>query len=118
MKIGSLDRTAVFCWCPTSYPPLLALGTAAGAMDASFSAKTELEIFELDNSFKKRGTLAASARYIFKSNLLDLIHWRGQPLECWLGEKKMESWTYMIQPPLWKNRRTKLLLDIQYFQDL
>jgi hypothetical protein len=65
MKIGSLDRTATFCWCPTSYPPLLALGTAAGAMDSSFSANTELEIFELDNAFKKRGSLMANARYDF-----------------------------------------------------
>jgi hypothetical protein len=91
MKIGSLDRTAVFSWCPTSYPPLLALGTAAGALDASFSATTELEIFELDNAFKKRGTLAANARYVLIINFLDLIHSRGQPLEYWLGGKKMEN---------------------------
>ncbi|ORX84324.1 WD40 repeat-like protein [Anaeromyces robustus] len=35
-------------WSPGQHAPLIALGTASGALDASFSTKSELEIFDLD----------------------------------------------------------------------
>jgi protein transport protein SEC31 len=68
--IKKVERTSTTAWSPSEYEePLLALGTVAGAMDASFSTKTELEIFNVDlqSSTKemiKIASIAANARYI------------------------------------------------------
>eukprot|EP00833_Pecoramyces_ruminatium_P004354 jgi/Orpsp1_1/1178386/evm.model.c7180000065070.1 len=48
MKIRQVNRTATMAWSPGQHLPLVALGTASGALDASFSTKSELEIFDLD----------------------------------------------------------------------
>jgi len=48
MKIRQVNRTATMAWSPGQHSPLVALGTASGALDASFSTKSELEIFDLD----------------------------------------------------------------------
>lgn len=49
MSLKSVKRTATVAWAPLSPNlTLLATGTVAGALDASFSATTELEIFNLD----------------------------------------------------------------------
>jgi protein transport protein SEC31 len=68
MRLGTLDRTAAMAWCPLlGSPPLLALGTIAGAMDASFSSQTELELYEISpssgDSFKRTGSMSINARY-------------------------------------------------------
>ena len=54
VKLKQIDRTAATAWAPfvyqqeQSYCPLMATGSVAGAMDASFSSTTELEVFALD----------------------------------------------------------------------
>ncbi len=71
MKIRSIDRTATFTWSQGDHIPLLATGTVAGALDASFSSSTELEIFDLSLDFSKTstgkiqklGSASANARY-------------------------------------------------------
>jgi len=48
MKIRQVNRTATMAWSPGQHAPLVALGTASGALDPTFSTKSELEIFDLD----------------------------------------------------------------------
>ncbi|KAJ2742257.1 protein transport protein S31 [Coemansia sp. BCRC 34301] len=45
-----IERTAIPAWGPQQGTPLLAAGTVAGAMDASFSNTSSLEIFRLSDS--------------------------------------------------------------------
>ncbi|KAJ3347421.1 protein transport protein S31 [Entophlyctis luteolus] len=46
--VSFVERTATAAWAPAQMPtPLLALGTVAGALDASFSTDAVLEMFEL-----------------------------------------------------------------------
>ncbi|KAI8379042.1 hypothetical protein BD560DRAFT_444993 [Blakeslea trispora] len=48
-RLSQIDKTAVFAWSPgQQVPPLIATGTAAGALDDSFSNASELELFKLD----------------------------------------------------------------------
>lgn len=47
MKLKEIERTSTFAWAPTSQP-LLATGTVAGALDASFTNQGQLEIWDLD----------------------------------------------------------------------
>lgn len=45
--VGSIQRTAVPLWSPSSLrTPLLATGTVAGALDASFSSDSILELWD------------------------------------------------------------------------
>lgn len=47
-SMREVKRTAAIAWSPPSQTsPLLATGTLAGAMDASFSTLAELEIYDL-----------------------------------------------------------------------
>lgn len=48
MKFKEIPRTATFAWCPRAGVPLLATGTAAGAIDADFSSSSKLELWHLD----------------------------------------------------------------------
>lgn len=54
MKLKEIDRTATTCWAPFTFShnqsmcPLIACGSVSGAMDASFSASAELELFAID----------------------------------------------------------------------
>ncbi|KAK9888179.1 hypothetical protein WA026_000448 [Henosepilachna vigintioctopunctata] len=51
MKVKDLERTANLAWSPKSYSPiLLAVGTAAQQLDASFSTNAALEIYSLNLS--------------------------------------------------------------------
>ncbi|CAG8759222.1 1083_t:CDS:1, partial [Cetraspora pellucida] len=43
-----IPRTATFAWSPGQHLPIIATGTVAGALDASFSSTTELELFHID----------------------------------------------------------------------
>ena len=69
MGLKSVKRTAITCWSPaTEEEPYLALGTVAGALDASFSSKTELEIFSLNLAETGKGMtriagIPGNARY-------------------------------------------------------
>ncbi|CAO3616708.1 unnamed protein product [Mucor hiemalis] len=47
-RLSEINRTAVFAWSPGQQAPLIATGTAAGALDDSFSNASELELFKLD----------------------------------------------------------------------
>jgi protein transport protein SEC31 len=46
MFIKEIQRNSTCAWSPVS--PLIAMGTVTGAMDASFSYTTELEIIDLN----------------------------------------------------------------------
>ena len=48
MKLKEIQRTSTFAWSPSPSLPLLATGTAAGALDASFSNESQLEIWAPD----------------------------------------------------------------------
>ncbi|KAJ3030236.1 protein transport protein S31 [Rhizophlyctis rosea] len=70
MRIRHIDRTATVAWSPGQHAPLLASGTVAGALDASFSTTTELEIFDLNlndteggKKLRRLGVTNASARF-------------------------------------------------------
>lgn len=47
VRLREIPRTATFAWGPGSGPPFIATGTRAGAVDADFSSKTELELWDL-----------------------------------------------------------------------
>ncbi|KAI9665722.1 MAG: protein transport protein S31 [Bathelium mastoideum] len=47
VRLREIPRTSTFAWCPGSGLPLIATGTRAGAVDADFSSKTELELWDL-----------------------------------------------------------------------
>ena len=48
MKLRKIARTSTIAWSPGNHQPWLATGTVSGALDASFSTSTELEIWDLD----------------------------------------------------------------------
>jgi len=78
MKIRQVNRTATMAWSPGQHSPLVALGTASGALDASFSTKSELEIFDLDLDkgrtpdveMKRIGIANTNSRYYIIYNFL------------------------------------------------
>ena len=47
MRLVDVPRTATLAWCPVSSAGLLATGTAAGALDASFETNARIEIFNI-----------------------------------------------------------------------
>ncbi|KAL2920129.1 protein transport protein S31 [Polyrhizophydium stewartii] len=47
MRIRRIERNSTLAWAPARQDVMLALGTVAGALDASFSSQTELELFDL-----------------------------------------------------------------------
>lgn len=58
MSLKEVKRTAAVAWSPPQQtPPLLATGTLAGALDASFSTLAELEIHELNLDDKSNSTV-------------------------------------------------------------
>ena len=70
MVLKKLDRAAITSWSPSSESvPKLAMGTVAGALDASFSSNTMLELFDLNlqengSKMNKIGEVASSARLL------------------------------------------------------
>jgi protein transport protein SEC31 len=48
VQLKQITRNATFAWSPARGNPLIASGTIAGAVDASFSQNSELEIWDLD----------------------------------------------------------------------
>lgn len=61
MKSYELKKTACVAWSPVHYNPVLALGTMAGALDASFSTHAELELYEV-MSEKKMISIESASR--------------------------------------------------------
>ncbi|KAI5293386.1 protein transport protein S31, partial [Ascosphaera atra] len=48
VRLREIPRTATFAWSPYAFSsPLIATGTRSGAVDASFSSETTLEIWDL-----------------------------------------------------------------------
>ncbi|KAL9553893.1 hypothetical protein MBANPS3_003065 [Mucor bainieri] len=67
-RLDEINRTAVFAWSPGQQAPLIAAGTAAGALDDSFSNASELELFRLDlssssNCIESAGKIASPSRF-------------------------------------------------------
>ncbi|KAI8326303.1 WD40 repeat-like protein [Martensiomyces pterosporus] len=62
-----IERTAIPAWGPQQSETLIAAGTVAGAMDASFSNTSELEIFKLtadsEGALEPVGKAEAGARF-------------------------------------------------------
>ncbi|RKP37141.1 WD40-repeat-containing domain protein, partial [Dimargaris cristalligena] len=67
MLLKTIDRTAISAWCPIQQHSYIATGTAAGALDASFSNTSHLDIYQLDDSpsapWGPVATVAASSRF-------------------------------------------------------
>lgn len=70
MSLKEIKRTAAIAWSPPQLTsPLLATGTLAGALDASFSTLAELEIHELNLDDKstmevvQKSTISAPSRF-------------------------------------------------------
>ncbi|TPX63442.1 hypothetical protein SpCBS45565_g06633 [Spizellomyces sp. 'palustris'] len=76
MRLRYIDRTSTLAWSPGQHDtsgPLLATGTVAGALDASFSTAAELEIFDLNlaaqpgtpgsKNLRRLGAITCSARF-------------------------------------------------------
>jgi protein transport protein SEC31 len=61
MKLKEIQRTSTFAWAPTSQP-LLATGTVAGALDASFTNDSQLEIWDLDFMNKSECSLGGGGQ--------------------------------------------------------
>ena len=57
MKLKRIDRNATLAWSQGNHDVLLALGNVAGALDASFSSKTELELFDINKASSDSQTL-------------------------------------------------------------
>ncbi|KAJ1801516.1 protein transport protein S31, partial [Coemansia sp. RSA 2399] len=82
-----VERTAIPAWGPQQADaPLVATGTVAGAMDASFSNMSELEIFKVaadgdeDGPLKALGKVEAAARFqrlAWSGGKLDEAHTQG-----------------------------------------
>ena len=98
--IKKIERTSITCWSPANNEePMLALGTVAGALDASFSSKTELEIFNLNlasnnKKMSKVAGFACNARYLLsiikQKDSIEFLGERGLLLVV----KKMGNWIY------------------------
>ena len=84
MKLKEIHRTSTFAWSPYASLPLLATGTVAGALDASFSNDSQLEIWSpnfidrgeydlggVDNPPPK-ATVATSSRFRPSSSIIVL----------------------------------------------
>ncbi|ORX82954.1 WD40 repeat-like protein [Basidiobolus meristosporus CBS 931.73] len=70
MKLKDIDRTATVAWGPHQSQTYLATGTMSGALDASFSNKSDLELFKLDftedsiaETWKPKAVLNSNARF-------------------------------------------------------
>lgn len=70
MKLKEIPRTATFAWSPGQHLPIIATGTVAGALDASFSNTTELELFNLNLKsdsgveLQSAGVVNSNARFV------------------------------------------------------
>ncbi|CAI2182159.1 8380_t:CDS:10 [Funneliformis geosporum] len=75
MKLKEIPRTATFAWSPGQHLPIIATGTVAGALDASFSSTTELELFHLNLNKSDSGVELHSAGVINSNARFDRLVW-------------------------------------------
>ena len=80
MKLKEIHRTSTFAWSTFQSLPLLATGTVAGALDESFSNKSQLEIWAPDFLDRDEFILGAEARHGPKGHVEDsarfvYLHW-------------------------------------------
>lgn len=59
-RLSEINSTATFAWSPGQQTPLIAAGTAAGALDDSFSNTSELELFKLDFKNTSHGAVSVA----------------------------------------------------------
>ncbi|KAI8897478.1 hypothetical protein BC833DRAFT_621220 [Globomyces pollinis-pini] len=95
--LKKIERTSTICWSPaTLQDPLLALGTVAGALDASFSSKTELEIFGLglQSNAKRMNKIAGIPGILFPGLIcrFNRISWGTDFLACGKENGEMDIW--------------------------
>ncbi|ORE07814.1 WD40 repeat-like protein [Rhizopus microsporus var. microsporus] len=72
-RLSEINSTATFAWSPGQQTPLIAAGTAAGALDDSFSNTSELELFKLD--FKNTSHGAVSVAKVASSARFNKLAW-------------------------------------------
>ncbi|ODV95500.1 hypothetical protein PACTADRAFT_42028, partial [Pachysolen tannophilus NRRL Y-2460] len=60
VKLSEVERTATFVWSHDSLP-LLATGSAAGAVDLDFSASSKLEIWDILSSKLTKEPIVSAA---------------------------------------------------------
>ncbi|CAG8512888.1 4039_t:CDS:2 [Diversispora eburnea] len=78
MKLKDIPRTATFAWSPGQHIPIIATGTVAGALDASFSNTTELELFHLNLDknealeLQPSGVVSSNARHVLSFFISDI----------------------------------------------
>jgi hypothetical protein len=130
MKLKEIHRTSTFAWSPYASLPLLATGTVAGALDASFSNDSQLEIWapnfidrdEYDlgrtENPPPKATVTTSSRFCLLALIVLVlvtlirdagsIAWHGGCLTqhdrrvfLWLAWK-MEIWIFGILRGLWR----------------
>jgi len=76
VQLKQITRNATFAWSPARGVPLIASGTIAGAVDASFSQDSELEVWDLDldntdtSAFELKPTAKVSTERKSKSLVL------------------------------------------------
>ncbi|KAJ2757522.1 protein transport protein S31, partial [Coemansia nantahalensis] len=75
-----IERTAVPAWGPQQADTLLATGTVAGAMDATFSNTSKLEIFRLSGD--GAGSAAVAAGAVEASARFQRLAWQTHGLEA------------------------------------
>ncbi|EPZ31919.1 hypothetical protein O9G_001929 [Rozella allomycis CSF55] len=65
MTVGRIDKTATCVWSPPDQRcAYLAMGTVAGAFDATFSTATELEMYRLnDDHLELTGSISTASRF-------------------------------------------------------
>ncbi|KAJ3252470.1 protein transport protein S31 [Boothiomyces macroporosus] len=89
--IKRIDRTSTTSWSPaTEKEPLLALGSVAGALDASFSSKAELEIYSLNLNSTDKNLLKVHS--ITSNSRFNRIAWGATHLACGKENGELDIW--------------------------
>ena len=79
VQLKQITRNATFAWSPARGKPLIASGTIAGAVDASFSQDSELEIWDLDldnsgaSAFELQTCAKVSTERKYRSPITELM---------------------------------------------
>jgi protein transport protein SEC31 len=77
VQLKQITRNAIFAWSPAKGKPLIVSGTIAGAVDASFSQDSELEIWDLglDNTDNSSFELQPTAKITTERKYIHLVEW-------------------------------------------
>ncbi|KAJ3275704.1 protein transport protein S31 [Terramyces sp. JEL0728] len=89
--IKRIDKTSTTSWSPaTEKEPLLALGSVAGALDASFSSKAELEIYSLNLNSTNKDMLKLHS--ITSNSRFNRLAWGATHLACGKENGELDIW--------------------------